>query len=177
MKRRAFMAMGVVAGAAVVSGAAWRFTGPGPTHPDLTRIRRGLSELAKTPKSFVFDGDWTPSQVFVHLAQSVEFSITGFPEPKSAAFQSTAGAIAFRAFAARGEMFHGLTAPIDGAPALPTALPVEDALTRLLAAIDAFSNHTGGLEPHFAYGALSRDDYALAHAMHVDNHMTTLRNM
>ncbi len=33
-----------------------------------------------------------------------------------------------------------------------------------------FQADTGPLQPHFAYGPLSRADYALAHALHIANH-------
>ena len=33
-----------------------------------------------------------------------------------------------------------------------------------------FEAHRGALQPHFAYGALNRADYARAHAMHIANH-------
>ena len=44
------------------------------------------------------------------------------------------------------------------------------AAERLRAAINRFNGHTGVLQPHFAYGKLSRADFALAHAFHIANH-------
>jgi hypothetical protein len=38
--------------------------------------------------------------VFEHCAQSIEFSLHGFPQAKSATFQATAGALGFAAFEA-----------------------------------------------------------------------------
>ena len=38
-------------------------------------------------------------------------------------------------------------------------------------AIEAFHRHTGELQPHFAYGRLSKAEYELAHAMHLANHL------
>ena len=47
-------------------------------------------------------GAWPVAAVLDHLAQSVEMSMDGFPQPKSALFQKTAGRAAFSVFRARG---------------------------------------------------------------------------
>src|SRR5689334_3419236 len=63
-------------------------------------------------------GAWPLGAVLEHLAQSVEMSMDGFPQSKSALFQKTAGQAAFGVFRWRGRMSHGLADPIPGAPAL-----------------------------------------------------------
>lgn len=113
---------------------------------------------------------WTMRAVLEHLAQSIEMSLDGFPAPKSALFQATAGSAAFAFFKWRGRMSHGLTEPIPGAPQLAQLPDWQPGAARLRAAITRFQGHTGALQPHFAYGALSRADFALAHAFHVANH-------
>jgi len=113
---------------------------------------------------------WTMRAVLDHLAQSIEMSLDGFPAPKSALFQATAGSAAFAFFKWRGRMSHGLTEPIPGAPQLAQLPDWQPGAARLRAAITRFQSHTGALQPHFAYGALSRADFALAHAFHVANH-------
>jgi hypothetical protein len=115
-------------------------------------------------------GSFTLAQMLEHAAQSVEYSLNGFPEPKSAVFQATVGKAAFAVFDARGAMSHGLGEPIPGAPALTLALPA--AAGRLLAALKAFETHSGPLAPHFAYGALDKGAYTRAHLMHLANHWT-----
>lgn len=116
---------------------------------------------------------WNWSQTLEHCAQSMEFSMQGFPQPKSALFQHTAGAAAFGLFAWRGRMSHNLAEPIPGAPALAMGTPdASAALERLHAAVAAFAAHQGPLQPHFAYGALSRQQYEQAHAMHLANHLS-----
>lgn len=117
-------------------------------------------------------GGWSLPQVLVHLAQSIEFSMTGFPEPKSALFQSTLGAAAFAFFDARGRMSHSLTEPIPGAPALDPATALPAAKARLTEALRRFEAHGGPLRPHFAYGALDKPAYTRAHLMHLANHWT-----
>lgn len=113
---------------------------------------------------------WKIRAVLEHLAQSIEMSIDGYPEPKSALFQKTVGAAAFAVFGMRGKMSHGLTEPIPGAPALPQLDDWKPGAARLRAAIGRFQAHTGPIKPHFAYGALSKTDFALAHALHIANH-------
>lgn len=119
---------------------------------------------------------WSWSETLEHCAQSIEFSLQGFPAPKSALFQSTLGAAAFNVFALRGRMTHNLAEPIPGAPALtasaPDASTASAALARLRKSVQDFATHTGPLHPHFAYGALSKAQYEQAHAMHLANHLS-----
>ncbi len=114
--------------------------------------------------------DWKMSAVLEHMAQSVDMSMDGFPEPKSALFQSTLGTAAFAVFRLRGKMSHGLTEPIPGAPALPQSEDFKPGIVRLRSAVQRFQAYAGPLKPHFAYGALSRADFALAHTRHIANH-------
>lgn len=113
---------------------------------------------------------WPIGAVLEHMAQSVDMSMDGFPQPKSALFQNTLGSAAFGVFRWRGQMTHGLTDPIPGAPALPQSVDWKPGVQRLRMAVQRFQSYTGPLQPHFAYGALSRTDFALAHSLHVANH-------
>lgn len=116
---------------------------------------------------------WDLAQTLVHAAQSIECSLHGFPEPKSAAFQRTAGALAFATFHALGRMRHDLAEPIPGVEALPApGADVGAALARLRAAAEAFRASSAPLQPHFAYGALDKAEYEAAHAMHLANHLS-----
>lgn len=115
-------------------------------------------------------GAWPMGAVLEHLAQSIEMSMDGFPQPKSAAFQATAGAAAFAFFKWRGQMSHGLSEPIPGAPALGAGADWRPGAARLRTAIARFAGHQGPLKPHFAYGALSKADFSLAHTFHLANH-------
>ena len=115
-------------------------------------------------------GAWPLGAVMEHLAQSIEMSMDGFPQPRSALFQGTAGSAAFAYFKWRGRMNHGLAEPIPGAPALGAGADWKPAAIRLRQAITRFNGHGGALKPHFAYGALSKPEFALAHSMHIANH-------
>ena len=113
---------------------------------------------------------WSLAQMLNHAAQSVEFSLRGFPELKSAAFRATLGSAAFSWFDSRGAMSHGLDEAIPGAPALAHDAALPDAIARALKALRDFAAHTGALAPHFAYGALDKSQYTRAHLMHLANH-------
>lgn len=115
-------------------------------------------------------GAWPLSAVLEHLSQSIEMSMDGFAQPKSALFQNTVGTAAFTIFKWRGKMSHSLAEPIPGAPALTASPAWRPAANRLRAAISQFNAHSAALKPHFAYGALSKADYAIAHSLHIANH-------
>lgn len=118
---------------------------------------------------------WSPYQVFTHLAQSIEYSISGYPAQKSALFQHTLGRAAFEAFSLAGTMRHKLTEAIPGAPDIAARGPQGEAIDRVIAALRAFEQHSGPLQPHFAYGLLDKADYAHAHALHIRNHLERIQ--
>lgn len=115
-------------------------------------------------------GAWQMIAVLEHLAQSIEYSMSGFPQAKSPLFQSTAGAAAFAFFKWRGQMSHSLTDPIPGAPVLTAQGDWKPAATRLRNAITTFNGYQNKLMPHFAYGNLSKAEFSLAHSFHIANH-------
>jgi len=165
-------------GAAAVAGAGYLLYRPGndrqlvfATVADAMREVERLAGAAVGPLAPATAWNW--SQTLEHCAQSIEFSLQGFPAPKSALFQNTLGAAAFNVFALRGRMSHNLAEPIPGAPVLDASTPdASVALARLRKAVQDFAVHAGPLYPHFAYGALSKAQYEQAHAMHLANHLS-----
>ncbi len=137
-------------------------------------LDEGLRELAALTEAEALPPAtaWNWAQTLSHCAQSIEYSMTGFPESKSPAFQRTVGATAFQLFAWHGRMTHDLGAPIPGAPALEAGEQVEVALNRLQQAVTDFQQWDQPLQPHFAYGVLSKPEYEQAHAMHLANHFS-----
>jgi hypothetical protein len=115
-------------------------------------------------------GAWPMGAVLEHLSQSIEMSMDGYPQLKSALFQGTAGSAAFAYFKWRGRMNHDLSEPIPGAPALAAGADWKPAALRLRKAISRFNAYNGALQPHFAYGTLSKAEFALAHNLHIANH-------
>jgi hypothetical protein len=167
MNRRAFLTGSAFLFAGTTVGIAWkRYSAP---RPDLSALIAELNDLSLL--SVRSTGTWSPFQIFSHLAQSIEYSMTGYPEMKSSLFRHTAGSLAFFAFGTAGTMRHPLTEPIPGAPALTDTGDTTQAHARLIKALTDFTHWTGSLQPHFAYGTLSKEEYAQAHLMHVRNHL------
>jgi hypothetical protein len=163
MKRRQFvMLSGWALGAGMSNASVSKIS-------SLADARIWLNQLAQAPGA-KSTGKWPLSSVLEHLAQSIEMSMEGFPEPKSALFQSTVGAAAFAVFQWRGKMSHGLDEPIPGAPVLTNQTDWKPAANRLRAAITKFEAHNATLKPHFAYGSLTKTEFAQAHVFHIANH-------
>jgi hypothetical protein len=155
----------------LIAAAAAPLAGCSPaevkTFPTVAAALAAIEGLTSGYKS---TGAWTLAQILNHLAQSIEYSIDGYPELKSALFRTAIGTPAFAVFQARGRMSHSLVEPIPGAPALEAAAPLAPAIARAAAALRRFEAHSGALAPHFAYGALDKAQYTRAHLMHLANH-------
>lgn len=171
MNRRVFLKASLVGvGLVGVSAAGWVMVGPDNQGPRTVDELLTLLDTMQN-QSLISAGQWNVAQVMDHCAQSVEFSLLGFPEHKSDVFKNTAGAVAFSLFGAKGSMKHGLSEAIPGAPELDANRSIAQALARLKRSLIEFDGYNGQLKDHFAYGALNKDDYALAHVMHFNNHM------
>ena len=118
------------------------------------------------------NGPWNSSQVFAHLAQSIEYSMTGYPENKPAIFRKTIGRIVLAKFLGQGYMQHNLSDAIPGAPALDANLPFADAVARLKKAISDFRAFQDHLAMHFVYDEATKDQYERVHAYHIANHLS-----
>jgi hypothetical protein len=144
----------------------------------LTNLQSVLDELniLEKSKSITVPGDWDVNQVFHHCAQSIEFSLVGYPVEKTKFFQNTVGKIVLKVFLAKGSMNHSLVEPIPGAPTLPEKNPhFSSGLERLRKSIQDFQNFSGDLSPHFVYGRVSKQDYEQVHAMHIANHLSSFQ--
>lgn len=117
---------------------------------------------------------WNLPHTLDHCARSIEHSMQGFPELKNPVFRSIVGSAAFFVFDKRGYMRHNLTEEIPGDAEPPADLSFESALAHLQASIQAFDAWQGPLQPHFAYGALSKGQYERANAMHIANHLAAM---
>jgi hypothetical protein len=166
MKRRAFLVLPLIPAGDLVMAELSSLQG-------LDESLRWLDRLQHSASATTL-GAWPIGAVLEHLAQSVEMSMDGFPRQNSRLFQKTVGSAAFAFFQWRGKMSHDLAEPIPGAPAL-SATQWQLAALRLREAIARFNGYNGMLKPHFAYGPLSKAEYAQAHAMHIANHRAEIR--
>src|SRR3954453_9251348 len=92
-------------------------------------ITPGLAQLAQRlqtraaqdcPESDILapTSTWNLSQTIQHCAQTVRYSVVGYPRLKPALFRATAGRLAKHLFLRRGATKHSLAAEIDGAAPL-----------------------------------------------------------
>jgi hypothetical protein len=137
------------------------------TFPTVAAAMVAIESLARGHRH---TGAWSLAQMLQHVAQSIDCSIDGYPQARSALFRKAVGGVAFAAFQARGKMSHALDEPIPGAPALDAQLALPTAISAAQIALRRFEAHAGALAPHFAYGALDKDEYTRAHLMHLANH-------
>ena len=172
MQRRSLLTTLAAGGVAAASGLVWVAQPKMRTALALDRTLDQLSGLDPTTLSPA--GPWDVARTLAHLAQSVEFSMTGYPEQRSPMFQKTVGRLAFNVFQTRGQMSHGVDEPIPGEQ-IAAELGPEAALARLTTALIRFRDFDGPVQAHFAYGVLSKDEYAKAHVMHVQDHLEELR--
>lgn len=174
MRRRTLLKGAALTSAAALGAGYWALpTGPQPAVVSLEGARQVLADLqGKTLRSV---RGWSPSQVFNHCAQSIDYSIDGYPELKPVWFRHSLGPTAFAVFSARGAMRHPLDEVIPGAAPLHEPASQAEALQRLQMAFERFASHAGELQPHFAYGALSHAEYGQAHVMHLYNHLSLIR--
>ena len=95
MKRRQFIKKSIIGGTIITVGGAyfWLKTGVGTDHLTIPSAIQKLDSLID--KKITSTGQWNPAQVFHHLAQSIEFSMTSYPQHKSDLFKDTLGSMAF----------------------------------------------------------------------------------
>jgi hypothetical protein len=136
-----------------------------------------LDTLGMNP-NFKSTGQWDVNRVLHHCAQSIEYSITGYPKNKNILFQKSIGKIVLTVFLSKGYMKHNLAEPIPGAPPLPDpSNDFSDGLERLKNAINSFLGHSGEYAPHFVYGSVNKSDYDKIHAMHIANHFNLMEGL
>jgi hypothetical protein len=174
MDRRKLL-LGTAAGAGLLAtgGTLW-INMPANTSPlSLDEVVKQLE--AMRGKAVTSTGKWSPSHIFLHNSQNIDYSMAGFPQLKSPLFHALVSRPALVIFTAKGAMKHGLTAPIPGGYEISDAGNTDEAIDKLLGSIARLKAFTGALHPHFAYGELSREKYEMAHVLHFFNHMSEIR--
>jgi hypothetical protein len=136
----------------------------------LREARSAVRALLDRPGARPLTGSWTLAQILDHCAQSIDASIRGFPLHKPAIVKKTVGRLVLWRFLDKGRMSHDRNGPIPGLPP-PVDAPLEDAVNRLTASMDAFLAFEGEPAPHFVYGPATKDQYDRVHAMHIADHL------
>jgi hypothetical protein len=177
MKRRQFIKSSLASGVVIIGAGAGTFLLVEEVSQDNLTIDFALKKLDELSNEKLLSlGEWDPYQIFTHCAQSVEFSMSQFPEHKSSFFKNTIGTLAFSIFSSKGMMTHGLNEPIPSAPKLTKNLDSMIAINRLKKSLIEFNHYQGTLAPHFAYGELTKDEYEKAHLMHLYNHLQQIKS-
>lgn len=90
MRRRTLLKGAALTSAAALGAGYWALpTGPQPAAVSLQGARQVLADLqGKTLRSV---RGWSPSQVFNHCAQSIDYSIDGYPELRPVWFRHSLG--------------------------------------------------------------------------------------
>lgn len=147
-----------------------------PYHRGVTTAFSRLTTLIDSlSPDLTSTSSWTLPQAIAHCAQSIEYSLSGYPRLRSSFFRATIGPLVKRKFIRAARMKHDITAPVAGAPELPSAISFDDARARIRAALAAFDAHTGAMPPHLAYGACTKDEYATLHLLHVEDHLRSFK--
>jgi hypothetical protein len=176
MNRRRWLRLaagsGIVALVGTGASAAWLRGSLPPVEgfADTAAAMRWLAAIERDPLARS-QTSWPLAQVLEHAAQSVEFSIEGYPQLRPAPFRASLGPLAFRTFSRLGRMRHDTQEPIPGAAPLRATDP-RQAAQRLAQALRRFEAqpHDHVFAPHFAFGELDRADYRRAHLMHLADH-------
>lgn len=140
---------------------------------NLDECMQELDKIAQA-KKLQIDNDWTLYQNLVHCTQSIMYSMTGYPENKPKFFQKTMGSILYHQFEHQGYMRHNRSEPIPGATLIQPNGNTSEAVTELKKVITEFENYDKELKPHFAYGKLSKTQFATAHCMHLADHFAIM---
>ena len=168
LNRRQFIFATAGSSVLIASGASWLSIDPNTEPLTIDVALSKLDQLMQLEPQAT--GPWNLAQVFIHCAQSVEYSIQGYPQHKSDLFKNTVGKTAFSLFHAKGKMTHPLDEAIPGAPLLAKDANTLRAFERFKKSLLDFKAYSGTLAPHFAYGPLSKAEYEAAHVMHFNNH-------
>jgi hypothetical protein len=169
MNRRKFILGTIASGVFIGGGVTWFGIEQNQEPLDIDFTLSNLDTMMK--QNLKTTGKWSLYQIFTHCAQSVEYSIQGYPEHKSELFKNTLGKAAFSLFSSKRKMTHELDEAIPGAPKFLNDENIADGFERFKKSLIDFKKYQGVLAPHFAYGQLTKLQYEMAHVMHFNNHL------
>ncbi len=96
MQRRSFLKLTGLTGVAALGAGYWALpSGPAPAALSIEAAQALLLQPSQQP--LVSHAGWSPAEVFNHCAQSIDFSLDGYPQLKPAWFRSSVGPAAFAA--------------------------------------------------------------------------------
>lgn len=139
----------------------------------LDAAKQELRRLSE--QDLISSTDWSTYQVFAHCAQTIDYSIFGYPLLKPAFIRNTVGRLAIHKFLKQGYMKHDLSAGVPGSPKIEkSGGSSRDGIETLLQSIEHFEAYQGELKPHLLFGKLTKAQYDCYFAMHIADHLTGL---
>jgi len=153
-----------------------------PSTPDAPASLAALVAFVETLESWVRQdgsgsallsprGTYTFTQTVQHAAQSIGYSMTGYPRLAPVSLRVTVGRAVKHLFLSRGAMRHNLSAPVSGAPELDTGLPDLAAIELLRTTVNRLAAFDGVLQPHPTYGRCTKEQVASLQTLHLREHL------
>jgi len=139
---------------------------------NLDQVLTELEVLAQAKN--IQTSNWSVYRILQHCAQTIEYSMSGYPTSKPKWLQLTVGKLAIFKFLKQGYMSHDLAAPVPGSPELTYEGSTAEGISILKASILKFKQFNGPLKPHLFFGELSKDEYNQYFAMHIANHFSEI---
>ena len=119
-------------------------------------------------------GQWTPGQVFAHLAAWIEYAYDGFPMKPAPAFLRWILKLGLNRMLNKG-LRRGVRIPgVKAGTFGQDDMPLEDAARRLQAALKRLATDPDAPYPSPAFGALSHQDRIKLNLRHAENHLGNL---
>jgi hypothetical protein len=82
--------------------------------------------------------NWTLYEILSYCAQTIEYSMTGYPAMKPKFLRMTIGRLVINKFLRQGYIRHNLSSYVPGGEAITSEGSTEEGLQRLIQAIDRF---------------------------------------
>lgn len=116
--------------------------------------------------------NWSPYKTFVHCAQTIKYSMEGYPKTKPLIIQLTLGKIVFKSYLKQGYMKHNLSAPVPGSPFIEDSNDINRGIDILIDAIDLFQKFEGEFKRHLIFGGMTKEEYGTYFSMHIMDHLS-----
>lgn len=145
------------------------------TEHTLQRARAQVDALkAKDPTTLSARRGPPLGQALVHVAQTLDYTRTGFPKALPRPVQVVIGKPGLALSKAAGRLvIHTLRQRVPGAPKIARDTPVADGIAEVDRALGELTAHLAAgkpIHPHPMFGELSASDAAWVQAAHIDAH-------
>lgn len=174
MKRRQFLKLSLVGGVLAGFGGGCMGLLVGKNGDEELSIDFALKTLDKfSNTTIVHLGQWNPYQILTHCAQSVEYSMSGYPEHDSDLFKNTVGTLVFSFFSPRKNV-SWVNGSCSGSASYRNQRRFNKCVGSIRESLDGFSRLPREVRTTFSYGQLTKEEFTIAHVIHLNNHLEEL---